>query len=434
MNFRLIDDDQEEFSNPPARPPSLYSNTINLLHEMGFTQEFIEVSISYTNSYNINELLSFMIKGEQGWDHEFIRNNYKANETNRCEICKDPAEEHATFVVPPPISTQNRQEEIKSIQDRLSILFSSIDSEDLADPVDQCNICLYSIHHQYTLDGCSEHAFCLNCVQKYLEILINDSKVMNIKCPGVVCGKEFTENDIESLVSKEVFLKYLKFKKRSELLLDPSIKWCIRPDCEGYVTGCERDALKECPVCYMKICFKCGKEWHPKKSCDDVIDADYEVWAKGREVLPCPKCKHKIEKIDGCNHMTCAVCGYNWCWLCRGKYTSNHFSNMNPLGCPNLQSGFNTRDNWPMWKIYCARLKGICFWLLIIIFSPLIILFGPAVQVTTSFNRNNYYRGFCWLAFCDILVFIGILALTPLGYALGIPLSLIYLLVKCLRR
>merc|ERR1740123_2425094 len=42
-----------------------------------------------------------------------------------------------------------------------------------------------------------------------------------------------------------------------------------------------------------------------------------------------------IERNQGCNHMTCrrqvGGCGYEFCWVCGGKYAEDHFS---PFGCP----------------------------------------------------------------------------------------------------
>ena len=44
-------------------------------------------------------------------------------------------------------------------------------------------------------------------------------------------------------------------------------------------------------------------------------------------------CKAKIQRIEGCNHMTCYVCHYEWCWICLGEGSPEHWNPLNPLSC-----------------------------------------------------------------------------------------------------
>ena len=64
-----------------------------------------------------------------------------------------------------------------------------------------------------------------------------------------------------------------------------------------------------------------------------MIDDEFGRWAARSDVNPCPKCRVPVEKDEGCQHMTCAVCHYQWCWVCGGKYTHNHYKPFNLWGC-----------------------------------------------------------------------------------------------------
>ena len=37
------------------------------------------------------------------------------------------------------------------------------------------------------------------------------------------------------------------------------------------------------------------------------------------------KMQYNKRKKNGCNHITCNKCGYQWYWLCNEEYNENHF-------------------------------------------------------------------------------------------------------------
>lgn len=67
------------------------------------------------------------------------------------------------------------------------------------------------------------------------------------------------------------------------------------------------------------------------------LEDQFHHWAAGQGVQPCPKCGVPIIKIDGCNHMTCPGCAHEWCWLCRERYTPDHYAAWNINGCAGRQ-------------------------------------------------------------------------------------------------
>lgn len=48
-------------------------------------------------------------------------------------------------------------------------------------------------------------------------------------------------------------------------------------------------------------------------------DSLNEGWIK-KNTKKCPVCSVSIEKNQGCMHMTCRNCKYEFCWLCSGDW------------------------------------------------------------------------------------------------------------------
>lgn len=192
------------------------------------------------------------------------------------------------------------------------------------------------------------HRSCLNCLQTYLRIEITESRI-NIACPE--CAEKFHPNDIRDIIQDNVLMsKYEDFMVRRVLVSDPDARWCPAPDC-GYAViatecaGCPKIKCEK-PSCNTNFCYHCKQYWHPNKTCDAaraeraLMDArngsitySHDADSQKDFIKPCPRCSAFIMKMnDGsCNHMTCPVCGAEFCWLCMKEISDLHY--LSPSGC-----------------------------------------------------------------------------------------------------
>ncbi|OMJ86625.1 hypothetical protein SteCoe_11841 [Stentor coeruleus] len=285
----------------------LRAYTFNTLFEIGFSREAIRTAILYTDSNDIDELVDFLTKDHQGWNHEFI-----PNEKGLCEICSENASEHSKYL-PHNENRQNKKASIQSINERFSI---NMPKQEIKSFSRICGICYEETIDLIHISDCKDHLYCKNCIKTYLEILISESNVLKILCPGKTCNVYFTDTLIQSFISPNFISKYYKFLKVKQLLNDPFTKFCPQPDCEGYIQGSKTDAHQFCNVCYYEMCFDCGKGWHEGNTCDEIQEKEYNTWAKDKNVKECPVCKYKIEKNEGCDHMICIICMHEFCWVC----------------------------------------------------------------------------------------------------------------------
>ncbi|KAG0729489.1 E3 ubiquitin-protein ligase RNF19A [Chionoecetes opilio] len=213
----------------------------------------------------------------------------------------------------------------------------------------ECPLCLQevSVSAFPSLLSCP-HSACLTCLRLYLTVEITESRV-NISCPQ--CSELMHPSDIHDIVDNALLsFKFEDFMLRRVLSTDPDTRWCPAPDC-GYAvvaSGCAGCPKLKCerPGCGSYFCYHCKAEWHPNQTCDmaraqrspNMLLSSFSYLhdiQSSDDVKSCPRCQVLIVKMDdgSCNHMTCSVCGAEFCWLCMKEISDLHYLRQVPSGC-----------------------------------------------------------------------------------------------------
>lgn len=219
-------------------------------------------------------------------------------------------------------------------------------SESVEAGMAECPLCLAELPLEYfpRLSTCS-HRSCYDCFQQYLRIEISESRI-SVACPE--CSEPMHPNDIRMILNDKLqFEKYEDFMVRRVLAVDPDTRWCPAPDCSYAViaTGCASCPKIKCerPGCDSYFCYHCKAGWHPGRTCDAAraqrasnvrsSSLSFSQDSHRDDIKPCPSCQVLIVKMDdgSCNHMTCAVCGTEFCWLCMKEISDLHY--LSPSGC-----------------------------------------------------------------------------------------------------
>ena len=160
---------------------------------------------------------------------------------------------------------------------------------------------------------------------------------------------------------------------------------------------------------------------------------------KLKNIKKCPKCLAFIKKDSGCNHMTCPICHYEFCWLCLKESLPNHYEFGSCAGMQFIDENsfiYRFRNTHPfivsLIKIFLNFLTVLLFISLII--SPLSFVcfffyFYIYVEPTNDLNiilendnLKNLFLITCWiwaicyftvynLIYVSIFVFIGFIFL-----------------------
>ena len=194
-----------------------------------------------------------------------------------------------------------------------------------------------------TIKNCG-HSFCNNCWYHFLEIKIKENQLTTIKCLDYNCKEKLSDDFIFKFLKNNKYLmeKYRKFKLELEIINDPNKKPCPFPNCSSYLELKDKNNKYINCLNGHTFCFVCQQEPHGEKPCDQIFDSNIKEYALNKFIKKCPNCGIITEKDQGCNHMVCSKCQYQWCWLCNEEYKESHFLEGK---CKGLQF-FNPKDEY----------------------------------------------------------------------------------------
>uniref|UniRef100_A0A672J3R4 Ankyrin repeat and IBR domain-containing protein 1 n=1 Tax=Salarias fasciatus TaxID=181472 RepID=A0A672J3R4_SALFA len=224
-----------------------------------------------------------------------------------------------------------------------------------------CGICLCSISvFEDPVDMSCGHEFCRACWEGFLNIKIQEGDAHNIFCPAYECYQLVPVHVIESVVSREMDQRYLQFDIKAFVENNPAIRWCPAARCERAVRLTRPGPGDNDPHNFPLLpspavdcgkghlfCWYCLGEAHEPCDCQiwrnwlqkvtemkpeelAGVSEAYEDAANCLWLLtnskPCANCKSPIQKNEGCNHMQCAKCKYDFCWICLEEWKKHSSS------------------------------------------------------------------------------------------------------------
>lgn len=168
---------------------------------------------------------------------------------------------------------------------------------------------------------------CQSCLAQWISSEMDAKGWERIGCPE--CHARLGYDDIRRGASAEDFEKYDRFAALSMLATDPRFRWCVAPGCSsGQIHEEQGGNFFKCAGCGYEHCVRHGIKWHEGESCflydyrtSGLQDRDRHRAADEAASQALMQqitkkclgvnCGWRIEKNEGCDHMTCEYYGSN---------------------------------------------------------------------------------------------------------------------------
>lgn len=300
-------------------------------------------SFSSFDELDNSELESEEFSSDEELDHYISHNKSDMNSILQSVIrqCTEQKQVHEAVACVLLIKYQFDTRNIPNVKSSTSIDITG--QYDSASNITLCPVCLEDSEMRYGL-SCN-HWVCTDCFKQYLEINRNE---LLLKCPGnAKCSKLITNLVYEDLnISRDYSMllmnafitssnrinsdnaRKLKNDKSTkgdsnDISDNNSFRLCPFPDCEYTIERLlNTEKVVQCSSNH-NFCFDCGSIPHLNIQCEiaaewlALVDEDIrsQSWINDF-TKQCPQCRTRIQKSEGCNHMSCSNCRYQFCWVC----------------------------------------------------------------------------------------------------------------------
>ena len=194
--------------------------------------------------------------------------------------------------------------------------------------LDMCNQA--TTDKQYVDFADCHHKICAGCARAIIDFQLKQP-VSKFVCPVHNCRSPISWEVLqdEFAVKRSVLLTHMIKANEEKLNCCDQFKHCHEPNCPGgsFVIIPDQEIagldLLQCGVCGHVQCQRCGKG-HMRIRCDDLQQQSTKEFIdhqkKSGIIKSCPSCGENIEKNEGCDHMTCETCTYEFFWSTLKKY------------------------------------------------------------------------------------------------------------------
>ena len=293
---------------------------ISQLIEFGFNPLYSKRIFLYNHPENLEDALDFLAFRNGIIQHHFVQDR-NFPDSNICYLCGEINNIHLNFNQINNNNSRNREGD--------SFEFTEPKLKKESHSKIECDICseYFTPNDNNKLKNCG-HSFCNDCWYNFLSIKIKENKISSIKCLDYDCQEKPDDNFIINLLNRDTTLiqKFRKYNFELEILNNPNKKLCPFPNCDSFLK------LENPDVKYVKclnnhtFCFFCLDNPHGQMPCDIKTNIGLDEYSKTNFIKKCPKCGIITEKAEGCNHIICSKCNYQWCWLCNNEYTNGHYT------------------------------------------------------------------------------------------------------------